>query len=159
MEKQNDIIINMREHYSTYNKGVFFICGDPGSGKSTLLQLLGHSYNCHICKKHKPTEPGDTLDYIYKSASPSIECPLIILFDEIETMIGDCHNKTIVKHKHIPIEIYDTNTYNTFFDDINDNMYPYLIVLLTSNQTKETIDEKCHSCYLRLGRVDKYFKL
>ena len=158
-EKQKEILIEMKEYYNKNSRGVFFINGPPCSCKSTLLQLLGNEYKCNICKRFTPTEPGDTLDFLYKSVSPSKECPLIILFDEINVIINMVHNNLIAKHKHIPIEIYDTTTYNTFFDDIDDNLYPYLIVLLTTNLNKNEIDKLYHSCYLRQGRVDKYFIL
>ena len=74
----------------------------------------------NICKKLKITEPGDTLDFLYNKVEPTKDKPLIVLFDEIDVTIDKIHNNKITLHKHIPIEVYDTNSYNTFFDDIND---------------------------------------
>ena len=105
------------------------------------------------------SDPNDTLEYIYNSVVPTKETPLIILFDEIDTLISMVHHNQIQIHKHYPIEVYNKITYNTFFDNINDNMFPYLILLLTSNKSKEEIDNETHSCYLREGRVNKYFYL
>ena len=158
-ENQEQMINEISTYYSEFNKGVFFIYGDPGKGKSTLLRLLGNHYKSHICKTFKMTDPNDTLEYLYRQVEPTKEKPLIILFDEIDTLIHSIHNNEIQKHKHFPIEVYNKTTYNTFFDNMNDNMYPYVILILTSNKSKEKITKETHSCYLREGRVNKYFHL
>jgi hypothetical protein len=158
-EKQQKIIDEIEKYYNEYERGTFFISGDPGEGKSTMLRLLGKHFKANICKKMRLTEPGDTMDLLYNAVGPSKEAPIIVLFDEIDYTIKAVNNNDIVFHKHIPIEIYNTNTYNTFFDDVNDGLYPYLIVLLTSNKTKKEIDEMTHPCYLRKGRVNGYFTL
>jgi hypothetical protein len=158
-EKQELIINDISSYYAEFNKGVFFIFGEPGKGKSTLLQLLGNFYKGHTCKTFKMTDPNDTLEYLYRQVEPTKEKPLIILFDEIDTLIHSIHNNEVLKHKHFPIEVYNKTTYNTFFDNMNDNLYPYVILLLTSNKSKEKIAKETHSCYLREGRVNKYFHL
>jgi hypothetical protein len=156
---QKYIIEEIAKYYNEHERGVFFITGSPGGGKSTMLGLLGKHFKSNICKKLRLTEPGDTMDYLYNKVEPTKESPLIVLFDEIDHMIDKVHNNKIAPHKHIPIEIYDTNTYNTFFDDINDGLYPYLIILLTSNKRNNSIDDELHPCYLREGRVNGYFEL
>lgn len=158
-EKQEQIIKDISSYYDEYKKGVFFIYGEPGKGKSTLLRFLGNHYKSHVCKTFKMTDPNDTIEYLYRQVEPKKEKPLIILFDEIDTLIHSIHNNEIQKHKHFPIEVYNKTTYNTFFDNMNDNIYPYVILLLTSNKTKEKINKETHSCYLREGRVNKYFHL
>lgn len=157
--KQQEIMNEISLYYNEFNKGVFFIYGEPGKGKSSLLRIVGNYYKSHICKTLKMSDPNDTLEYIYNSVVPTKETPLIILFDEIDTLIRMVHHNQIQIHKHYPIEVYNKTTYNTFFDNINDNMFPYLILLLTSNKSKEEIDNETHSCYLREGRVNKYFYL
>ena len=157
--KQQEVINDISLYYNEFNKGVFFIYGEPGKGKSTLLRILGNHYKSHICKTLKISDPNDTIEYIYNSVVPTKERPLIILFDEIDTLIHSIHNNEIQKHKHYPIEVYNKTTYNTFFDNMNDSMFPYVILLLTSNKSKEEIDNETHSCYLREGRVNKYFHL
>lgn len=156
---QQHIIEEIEKYYNKQERGVFLITGGPGGGKSAMLGLLGKHFKTNICKKLRITEPGDTLDFLYNKVEPTKEKPLIILFDEIDVTINKIHNNNITLHKHIPIEVYDTNSYNTFFDDINDGLYPYLIVLLTSNKTRKNIDEELHPCYLREGRVNSYFTL
>lgn len=156
---QQCIIEEIANYYNKCERGVFFITGSPGGGKSSMLGLLGKHYKSNICKKLRLNEPGDTMDFIYNKVEPTKENPFIILFDEIDHMIEKVHNNKILPHKHIPIEVYDTNSYNTFFDDINDGLFPYVIILLTSNKPKNIIDNELHPCYLREGRVNGYFTL
>lgn len=158
-EKQQKVMNSMIEFYRKNERGVFFVYGEPGTGKSTLWRLLGQHYQSHICKKLKLTDPNDSIDLIYNQISPTKEKPLILLFDEVDTMIYDIHHSRILKHKHMPIEIHDKTSYNGFFDDINSDMYPYVIILLTSNKSKQDIDDTMHTCYLRKGRVDQHFIL
>ena len=70
-------------YYNEFNKGVFFIYGEPGKGKSSLLRIVGNYYKSHICKTLKMSDPNDTLEYIYNSVVPTKETPLIILFDVV----------------------------------------------------------------------------
>jgi len=158
-EDQEKIIKDISLYYEQNHQGVFFIYGEPGKGKSTLLRFLGKYYKSHICKTLKITDPNDTIEYLYRQVEPTKETPLIILFDEIDTLIHSVHHNRIQKHKHLPIEVYNKTSYNTFFDNMSDILYPYVILLLTSNKTKEEIDKETHSCYLRKGRVNKYFHL
>ena len=158
-EKQEQIIKDISSYYEEYKKGVFFIYGEPGKGKSSLLRFLGNQFKSHICKTFKMTDPNDTIEYLYRQVEPSKDKPLIILLDEIDTLIYSIHINKIERHKHFPIEVYNKTTYNTFFDNINDDIYPFVILLLTSNKTKEKINKETHSCYLREGRVNKYFHL
>jgi len=158
-ELQEKTINDISLYYRKNHKGVFFIHGEPGKGKSTLLRMLGNHYKCHICNTLKITDPNDTLEYLYRQVEPTQSKPLILLFDEIDSLIHSVHKNEIQKHKHFPIEVYNKTTYNTFFDNISDGLYPYIIVLLTSNKTKEEIDKETHPCYLRKGRVNEYFHL
>lgn len=158
-DNQQEIINDISFYYNKFNKGVFFIYGEPGKGKSTLLRILGNHYKSSICKTFKMTDPNDTIEYLYNCVEPTKERPLIILLDEIDTSIQMIHYNQILQHKYFPIEVYNKTTYNTFFDNMNDLMFPYLIILLTSNKTKEDIDNETHPCYLREGRVNKYFHL
>ena len=158
--KQSKIVEEIVEYYNKHKRGTFFISGEPGMGKSTVFLLLAEKFKkSNLCKQFRPYEPGDSIDYLYNLVEPTEHAPLIILMDEIDRMIDKVHFCKIITHKSVPIEIQDTASYNTFFDDINDKLYPYLIVILTSNCSKDDIDSIYHPCYLRDGRVNKYFTL
>jgi hypothetical protein len=158
-KKQREVCKRIIESYEINGKCTSFISGQPGSGKSSLLRILGVHFKSCICKQLRITDPNDSIEVLYNYVEPTKKKPLIILFDEIDTMIDKVHNNKISPHKQMPIEVFDKTSYNTFFDDINDNMYPYVILLLTSNKTKEIIDTEFEGCYLREGRVDEYFEI
>lgn len=158
-KRQQKIVKSVTQYYKKHKKGVFFISGDPGNGKSTMLRILGNHYKSDICKTLRLTDPGDFMEKLYNHAEPTEDKPLIVLFDEIDTMIHSVDKGEVFKHKCIPTQIFDKTSYNTFFDEVADGMYPFLIILLTSNKTAEEIAKENHECYLRKERVNGYYIL
>jgi hypothetical protein len=144
---QENIVSRIVESYNANkNKCTAFIHGLPGSGKTTIAYLLATKLNATFCK---------TFNLIDR-VKPTKMKPLIILMDEINTTIRKIHNQSIDPHKDIPIPIFDKTTFNGFLDDMKYN--PYIILLLTSNESKEAIDMLDPS-YVRDGRVNEYFKM
>jgi len=158
-KRQLKILKSVTQYYKKHKKGVFFISGEPGNGKSTMLRILGNHYKSDICKTLRLTDPGDFMEKLYNHSEPTEEKPLIVLFDEIDTMIHLVDKGEVFKHKSIPTQIFDKTSYNTFFDEVADGMYPFLIILLTSNKTAKEISEENHECYLRKERVNGYYVL
>lgn len=137
-------------------RGVFFIHGISGAGKSTIGFLVANNIKGTFCHTFNPTDPGDTLTSIIHDSNPSDETPLIILIEEVNTMIHAVHQGTIQKHKNITTCIHNKSTYNTFMDDLI--FYKNVLILFTSNESKESIDA-LDPCYLRKGRVDGYYSM
>ena len=76
--------------------------------------------------------------------------------EEVDTMIEVVHKGEVVNHKKVTTMIRNKASYNTFFDDMI--IYSKIIVILTSNKSKEEID-KLDTSYLRHGRVNAYYKM
>ena len=161
----DDIYPNRNQHLiidsvkSFYNKKKFaniFIQGEPGCGKTTITMFLAKELNGCICKTFKPFEPGDTLIKLVDKVNPTFEKPLIILFDEINILIRKIHDLKIERHKDIPISVYDKTSFNTFLEDMKQNLN--IILVMTSNESRDQIDMLDKS-YLREGRVNMYFSL
>lgn len=127
--------------------------GKSGVGKSVIPILLAKELKCSLSNSFNPTEPGDMLSRIYNTACPTYDNPLIIVLEEFDIYIKKLYNNEIKLHKHIPIEIYDKTTWNLFFDKIDRNIYPYLIVILTTNKNPEYINNLDKS-FIRSGRID-----
>jgi hypothetical protein len=153
---QENIVSKIIEFYKSKNRITTFIHGLPGSGKTTIAYLLATQLNGTLCKTFNPIEPGDDLSNLIDRVKPSRSKPLIILMDEINTIIRKIHNQSIEPHKDIPIPVFDKTTFNGFLDDMKYN--PYIILLLTSNESKEAIDLLDKS-YIREGRVNEYFTM
>jgi hypothetical protein len=158
-KNQNHIIKQIIEFYRKNNKCVVMISGDPGKGKSAVGILIAKEINGSLCKSYNPTNPGDNLENLYNQINPTINNPLILLIDEFDILLDSLHNNKIILHKNIPIEIYNKTTWNNLFDDINLKLYPNIIIILTSNLNKTTIENKYDSSYIRKNRIDLIFNL
>lgn len=128
-----------------------YIYGKPGSGKTTIALLVAMATNGTFCKTFNPTDPGDTLINLYNIVEPTREKPLVLLLDEVDTIVRAIH-AGVDQHPKVPIMVRDKATFNCFLDDLN-QIWDNVIVVMTSNTSKEDIDALDPS-YLRAGRVD-----
>lgn len=160
-EEQSCVIDQIIKLYkeSITKSCVIYLYGKPGTGKSSIPYFLasGEKYKGQICKTFNPTEPGDTLDLLYIRADPTKKKPLIINLEEVDIIIKNVHNQTIPQHKDIPTLMKNKSDWNTFMDDFN-VLYPFTILIMTSNVSKECIDSIDES-YLREGRINACFEL
>lgn len=154
--QQLDVVNKICERFAEKHRGVYFISGVSGAGKSKIGLLIACRLNGALCHTFNPSDPGDTLQLILRDSEPTEERPTIILLDEVNMMIRGVHKETIPQHKNITTCVHNKNTYNTFMDDMI--LYRNVIIIMTSNEDKETID-KLDPCYLRKGRVDDYFSM
>ena len=118
--------------------------------------LIAKALNGSMCKTYSPTEPGDTLRNLYDTVKPTYESPLILLIDEFDGIIDLIHKNEVKCHDNIPIEVRNKTSWNTLLDDINLNIYPFIVVILTSNVN---ITTKYEQSYIRPGRVDLYYEV
>ena len=158
-KNQKHILNQVVNYYKKYNNCVTMISGDPGKGKSALGILIAKELNGSLCKSFNPTNPGDNLENLYNQVNPTINNPLILLIDEFDIILDLLHHNKIILHKNIPTEIYNKTTWNNLFDDINLKLYPNLIIILTSNINRKTIEETYDTSYIRKGRINLTFNL
>lgn len=158
-EKQDSIINKIIEYYKLNNKGVFMISGKPGTGKSIMGILLAKILGGSLCKTYNPTIPGDNFENVYNQIDPTINNPLILLIDEFDVIIHSFHTKKLVQHKNISTEVYNKTTWNNLFDDISIKVYANVIVILTTNLTRETIEKNYDPSYIREKRINLEFTL
>jgi hypothetical protein len=152
------IISNIVKQYSKKTHAVSLIYGPPNTGKSTIGILLAKQINGSYCNSFKPWLPNCTLSQLYTIVEPSEENPLIIAIDEFDVPLFNIHNGFIKPNEKMSTSMIDKCGWNTFFDDIQRGMYPYLIVLLTTNKSPEFMNE-LDTCYIRNGRVDVIHEL
>ena len=148
--QQKEIVEDICQKYKEIKRGVFFIHGISGAGKSTIGLLVAKQLKGSFCHTFNPTDPGDTLHLLLRDSDPCEESPTVIVLEEINTLIRNINEGTIQKHKNITTQINNKSTYNTFFDDLI--MYKHVIIIMTSNEDKPTIDA-LDPCYLRAGRI------
>lgn len=89
------------------------------------------------CNTFNPTDPGDTLQKLYAKVNPTFIQPLFIMVDEIPGILYDITNNRVGRHKHIPVLVYNKESWNRF----SDNLFHYenIIVIYSSNKPIETI--------------------
>ncbi len=156
---QKKIAEEIVKYYNKKKHIVSYIYGDIGKGKTMLCYILAKELGGSLCDTFTPSKPGSYFEDLYTRVSPTTNKPFILLLDEVDIMLQQIHNQTIVQHKNISTQIHDKTTWNRFFDNIQRGMYPYLIVILCSNINKSEIDKKYNACYLRKGRIDSTFNL
>ena len=149
--KYSESIKSNRPHLSV------IIHGNPGAGKSMIPILLAKEWKASLCDTFNPSDPGDSLSRIYNTVCPTEENPLIVVLEEFDILIKRIHS-VIKPHKNIPINVYDKTTWNSFFDRIDRHMYPFLIIILTSNVHPDVINQ-LDTSYIRPGRTDLIIEL
>lgn len=150
---QETIITNIINEFKKKTHVVGLIHGPPNTGKTTIGMLIAKQLNGSYCNSLKPWLPNCTLSQLYTVVEPSEDNPLIIAMDEFDVPLFNIHNGLININDKMPTSMIDKCGWNTFFDDIQRGMYPYLIVLLTTNKSPQFINE-LDTCYIRKGRVD-----
>jgi hypothetical protein len=152
-----DILSIVREKAS--RSGAFFIFGDPGTGKSLLSLLLAKQTGAYYCDSWKPTDPGDTLSKVYSTISPNEDKPLVLVMEECDKLILKVLCGGVKPHLYIPIPVMDKSDWNSMLDKVTDlGFYPNLILILTSNVSRDDIHKK-DSSVLRDGRIDKAYHI
>ena len=156
--EQDAILVSIAALYEKRRSISCYVHGSTGVGKTLLTYLIGQHYGGSLCDSFRPDTPGDTLESLYSRAHPTRRKPLIVLLDEADTLISNVHHEQIERHKKAPIQIYDKCTWNRFFDKIDMEMFPWVIVVLCSNIPKTEID-KLDKAYLRAGRMHGVYEL
>ena len=139
--------------------GTFFIYGDPGTGKSLLTLLLAKQIGAYYCDTWKPTDPGDSLSKVYSTISPDDDKQLVLVLDECDKLITNVIQGNVKPHLYIPIPMMDKSDWNSMLDKVTDlGFYPNLILILTSNVSRDALHE-LDSSVLRDGRIDKAYHM
>lgn len=153
--EQNEIVSKIKHIFNTKGRATIFLHGVSGAGKSTVGFLLAKELDASFCHSFNPTSPNHNLNRLAQIANLA-ECPLILVIEEVDTMIKDIHANRIPLHKEMQIAIYNKSTYNTFMDDMF--FFKNMILIMTSNTSYEAISEIDPS-YLRRGRVDACYSM
>jgi hypothetical protein len=156
-DSQTSAIRRILATYEEKTHVVALLHGRAGGGKSMTgqflcSQLLKTKKSVHFCDTHMPYENCDNFDTFYNKISPNEDNPLVIAFEEVDGMVINLHSK-VVEQKHFPIQIKNKTDWNSFLDKFDREIYPHVILLMTTNKSSLFFDELDPS-YMREGRVD-----
>jgi len=136
---------------------VVFIYGEPGNGKSILSLLVAKELNASYCDSFNPTDPGDEFSLLYNNVLPTEEEPMVVVLEECDKIITKIHYG-VTPHKDLPISVKDKSSWNLFMDKFDRGLYPYSVIILTSNEKPEFINNLDPS-YIRPKRIDFMYHL
>jgi gluconate kinase len=159
MGEQAFIVEDIMEKYKLKERVIVFIHGVTGAGKSSIGLLLAKEMRGNYCNKFNPIEPGDNFQSMMRDIDiddTDEKPPLIVVMEEVDTMIETIHRGEVPTHKKVTTMIRNKSSYNTFFDDMI--IHTKIIFILTSNKSKEEID-MLDTCYLRQGRINAYYTM
>ena len=156
--QQGEIIDNISDIYDKNKRATIFIHGVSYAGKSSIGYLLAKKYNGRFCHSFNPTDAGDYITYIINimNSDNDNDVPIIIVLEESDIIINDIHSGSVKINKEVPTSVYNKSTWSTFLDDMI--FYKNVILILTSNKSKEEID-KLDSAYLRKGRIHASYSM
>ena len=152
---QGEILKSIVDIYQKQGRATVFLHGVTGAGKSTMGYLLAKELKGFYCHTFNPTDPGDQLSTLIVDVQRDDE-PLILVMEEVDTMIQSIHQNKYEKHLEIPISVYNKSTWSSFLDDMI--FYKKVILVLTSNTSKEDVDIWDES-YLREGRIHACYSM
>lgn len=144
-----------------YNQNGFcklFIDGPVGAGKTFFAYLLAFKLRGYLCTSFDPTQPSESIDTLYTSRQYTKSTPLILLMDEVDTILSQIHNRLIQPHKRFRIPVSNKSDWNEMLDKIELGIYPHIILIMCSNVKKTTIDS-WDPCYLRSNRTNMSFSM
>lgn len=152
---QTDIIADIISIYKHNGRATVFISGVSCAGKSSIGYMVAKQLGGKYCHSFNPSDPGDQLSTIIVDASIE-EAPLIIVLEEVDILITSIHTLSIRQNKEIPTSVHDKITWSSFLDDMI--FYKRLIVIMTSNTSKDAIDS-LDTSYLRQGRIHAAYSM
>ena len=152
---QGEILKGIVSIYKKMGRATVFLHGITGAGKSSMGYLLAKELKGFYCHSFNPTDPGDQLSTLIVDVQRDDE-PLILVMEEVDTLIQSIHKNKFQKHVEIPISVYNKSTWSSFLDDMI--FYKKVILVMTSNTSKEDIDLWDES-YLRDGRIHASYSM
>jgi hypothetical protein len=157
--QQGEIIDSISTLYDKKKRTTVFIYGVSYAGKSSIGYLLAKKYRGRFCHSFNPIDPGDQFSYLFNamnSDKESDDIPTIVVLEEVDSIIQALHENRVVLNREVPTSVYNKTTWSTFLDDMI--FYNNLILILTSNKSKDEID-KMDPAYLRKGRIDASYSM
>jgi hypothetical protein len=156
LPSQLDIMHGIVALYNKQQRATIFIHGITGAGKSTIGILLAKHLSGIYCHSFNPSDPGDSLSSLMVDISKDSDEPLIVVIEEVDSILRAVHTNSVTKHAKIPTLVHNKSSWSNFLDDML--FYKGLILILTSNTSKEDIDA-WDTSYLREGRIHAHYSM
>ena len=159
---QKKAINSILKFFKQKKNATALLYGKSGAGKSMTAQylcaeLLKTCSGISFVDSFDPFMPGDNFANMYLQISPTEEKPLVVMLEEIDINILKLHKGEISHGANSPVQINNKPSWNLFLDKFDRELFPHVILILTSNKSAAFFDELDPS-YMRHGRVDVKFE-
>lgn len=146
---QQKIINEIKAIYEINKFATVLIEGDTGTGKSAIAYILAQQYKTVITKKLVYDVEHASSSFT-KCVNPSFNSPGIVLFDELDEIVNfDSQSSIKIENKKLICK----KQWNSFMDNINSGLYPFIIWIFTTNKKREQIENSDNSVF-RGGRIN-----
>lgn len=156
-EQQRKIIDMIKSKYEETKSVVVFISGPTGSGKSQIQMMLAKEIGGFVMYDYDPTGSVNFSGIVAHDVSK----PIVLSIDEVDVPIETAYSGVLSKERYTSQyapHVFDKRSLNSMFDYWH-NMHINGVWIMTSNKTREEIQEITDKSILRNGRVDLYFNL
>ena len=155
---QIEAINKILQEFKERGSATCLLSGPPGSGKSNIPLLLARELlltkkQVSFVDTFNPTDPNDSFSGMYTRINPDIDNPLIVVLEEIDGIILAMHEKVIIRHEHLHIQVTCKADWNKWLDRFDRGYYMNVILLMTSNKPLSWFNQLDES-YFRDGRVN-----
>ena len=147
---QINVVDDILKEYAVRGRATVFIHGNPCTGKSTIGYLIAKQLRGRYCHTFNPCDPGDCIHELLNASEVDSSAPLVIVLEEVDCIIESILSNTLKLSPDIPTQVHSKATWTTFLDDMV--FIKYVVLILTSNSSKETLDKRDASL-LREGRI------
>ena len=157
MGDQKEVVDSIVKLYKEKGRAAVFIHGVTLAGKSSVGYLVAKAIKGSFCHTFNPTEPGDQFSsMVSEITGRDEETPLVVTLEEANEMIRAVHTKKVLQVPDIPTPVRDKGTWINMLDDLI--FYTNIVLILTSNESKEAMDE-LDPAYLRKCRINASYAM
>ena len=157
--KQLVILEKIEERFAQTGYAVVLLTGPPNIGKSMIGVFLAQRLSASYCNEFTPWVPGDSLALLNYDHDTDT-APLVISLDEVDDALVKIATGKIASNPKLIISTPDKKGWNTMFDNIERSIQKNIIIIMTSNLSREEINNKCgDESFLRNPRVTDYFEM
>jgi hypothetical protein len=156
LPRQAAAIEQITGHFRTHGNSTVILHGAPGTGKSVCALALSAALGGRLCRTFCPTDPGDYPGIMYAAANAASEpgaAAFVVVLEEFDVILTKITTGTVIQHKLAPAAVSDKTTWNAFLDDIVSNMYPGIVLIMTTNKTPEQLRSEYDPALTRPGRI------